>query len=447
MTQAVSSSVERYLRAYADQRDTLPGRSQPWVRALREQALANFRDRGFPTARDEAWKYTRLNAIENTDFVPASNGVDRIDESWIGARTFATLSPHLLVFVNGRFSPGLSRLGRLPGSVHVDSLAAVLQTHPDLVEPHLGRLAGPGSHGLASLNTALMADGACVVVPAGASVEAPIHVLSVGGTDSNTGAHIRNLYVAQAGSRATIIESYLGLADLAYLTNVVSETVVGRNAVLHHYKLQQESPKAHHIADLHVRLARESRLEAHSFSLGGQLARHGVSALLAEEGVHCSLNGLYLADGRRHVDTFLFVDHAQVRGTSRENFKGVVSGRARGVFNGKVLVRQDAQQTDAHMGNKNLLLSKDAEVDTRPQLEIYADDVRCTHGATVGQLDDDALFYLRSRGIDEQTARGFLIFGFAHDIVDRIPDVELRKELERVVVEQLPHHDQFKELL
>ncbi len=447
MSGPASNGIDRYLRSYADRRATLPGRSLPWIQGLREEALANFRDRGFPTTREEEWKYTRVAAIENGDFVPAHNGVDRIDGSWVAARTLGDPGPHLMVFVDGRFAPGLSRLNSLPGSVQVRSLAEALESEPDLVQPYLGRQADSRRHGFAALNTALMADGACVIVPHGVSLEEPIQIVFIGGVQGNTGAYIRNLYVAEADGRATIVETYVGFDDTAYLTSAVTETVLGRNAVLHHYKLQQESMKAHHIAALHLHQARDSQLQAHSFSLGGLLARHEINAVLAEEGVHCALNGLYLADGRRQVDTYLFVDHARPHGTSREEFKGVVGGRARAVFNGKVLVRQDAQQTDAHMSNKNLLLSKDAEADTRPQLEIYADDVRCTHGATVGQLDEDALFYLRSRGIAEQTARGFLIFGFAHDIIDRIPDAKVRSGLARLVVGHLPNHDQMKDLL
>jgi Fe-S cluster assembly protein SufD len=447
MSQAVSSHQDRYVRMYAERKGTLPGRSLPWLNALREHALARFRERGFPTTRDEAWKYTRLSALESIDFVTARDGAARVDAAWVESRSPHALSPHRLVFVEGRFAPSLSRLGKVPGSVRVGSLASILEREPELLEPHLGRLSGSGAHGLASLNTALMSDGACVVVPEGVSVDEPIQVLFVGGTEASSAAHLRNLYVVQDKGRATIVENYLGFADSAYLTNALTEAVLGHHAVLHHYKLQQEGAKAFHIADFHSRQSRDSELEAHSFAMGGQLARHGITAVLAEEGVQCSLNGLYLADGRRHVDTYLFVDHTQPRGTSRESFKGVMSGRARGVFNGRVLVRQAAQQTDARMSNRNLLLSKDAEVDTRPQLEIYADDVRCTHGATVGQIDDDALFYLRSRALDEQTARAFLIFGFARDIVDRIPDAAIRKELERVVVEQLPNHERLKELL
>ena len=443
----MSPNIERYLKQYGAARASLPGHRLPWLAELREEALARFRDIGFPTTRDEAWKHTRVTSIENRELHAAHNGASQIESAWLASRTFQALSPHVLVFVNGRFAVELSRVGSLPAGVKVGNLAQLLETDPDLLQPHLGKHADSGQHGFAALNGALMTDGACLLVPKGTVIEQPLQVLFVSGTEDNTASHVRNLYVVEDGGQATIIESYLGWGDTAYLTNAVTEKVLGRNATLNYYKVQQESLKAFHIADLHVHLARDSHLEAHSFSLGSMLARHGVNALLAEEGVSCSLNGLYLADGRRHVDTYLFVDHAKPRGTSRETFKGVVGGRARGVFNGKVLVRQDAQQTDAHMGNKNLLLTRDAEVDTRPQLEIYADDVKCTHGATVGQIDEAALFYLRSRAIDEQTARGFLIFGFAHDIIDRISDARVRDVLAGNIFDYLPNHEQLRGLL
>lgn len=443
----MSPNVERYLKQYEVARPVLPGHGIPWLAELRDEALGRFRDVGFPTTRDEAWKHTRVTAIENRDFKAAHNGASQIEPAWLASRTFEALRPHVLLFVNGRFAAELSRTGSLPDGVKIGSLAELLETDPDLLQPHLGKHADSGQHGFAALNTALMTDGACVLVPKGVVVEQPIQVLFVSGTEDNTASHVRNLYVVGDGAEATIIETYLGWDDATYLTNTVTEKVLGRNATLNYYKVQQESLKAFHIADLHVHQARDSRLEAHSFSLGSMLARHGVNALLAEQGVSCTLSGLYLADGRRHVDTCLFVDHAKPHGTSRETFKGVVGGRARGVFNGKVLVRQDAQQTDAHMGNKNLLLSRDAEVDARPQLEIYADDVKCTHGATVGQIDEAALFYLRSRAIDEQTARGFLIFGFAHDIIDGISNASVREALAGTIFDYLPNHEQLRGLL
>ena len=265
-------------------------------------------------------------------------------------------------------------------------------------------------------------------------------------TVSGVAIYPRNVLAAEEGARATVVEHYTGPAGSAYFTNAVTQITTGADATIEHYKLQQEGLQAFHVGGIHATQARASRFASHSLSLGAALARNDISTTFDAQGCEATLNGLYLAGGRQHVDHHTRMDHVKPRGTSREYYRGVLDGAARGVFNGKVTVHEGAQQTDAHQANHNLLLSKDAEVDTKPQLEIYADDVKCTHGATVGQLDDAALFYLRSRGVNEALARSLLVYAFAHDVIDRIRVAPLRAHLEQVLLARLPQGERIKEL-
>ncbi len=253
--------------------------------------------------------------------------------------------------------------------------------------------------------------------------------------------------VADENSQAHVIESYVSLGGGSYFSNAVTEVVLGQNASIEHYKLQEESTNAFHVATLQTHQGRDSRFVSHSVSFGGQLTRNDIRAVLSAEGTDCTLNGLFMVDGRQHVDFHTTVEHSQPHGTSQEYYKGILDGRSRGVFNGRVHVHPGAQKTDATQSNKNLLLSRNAEVDTKPELEIYADDVKCSHGATVGQLDPDALFYLRARGIDEGSARGLLTYGFAQDIIDRMPIQHVRERLEQALVARVPDSDHVKEIL
>ena len=351
---------------------------------------------------------------------------------------------HLLVFVNGRHAPGLSRLGRLPSGADVGSLAQVVAKRPDRFEALLARDAEALVNGFTALNAAFWADGATIDLAAGCVVEKPIHLLFIT-TDADLAVHPRNIIRAGAGSHAEIIEHYVGLNDAAYFTNAVTHIEVDTSAAVIHTKLQQESLRGYHIADIRAEQERDSRFTSQSFALGGLLSRNDIATRLDAQGCEATLIGLYMADGRQHMDHHTLIDHARPRGTSREFYKGVLDGAARAVFNGKVIVRPDAQQTDAHQSNRNLLLSEHAEVDTKPQLEIYADDVKCSHGATVGQLDAEQIYYLRSRGMDDAAARALLTFAFAEDVATRVSCVPLRSRLEQLLRGRLP--EQVKELL
>ena len=439
---AMTEFKEHYLAEF-NRLNSAPSQA-PWIKQVREEAFASFMEQGFPTTRHEDWKYTSVAALEKTAFEPVAAGSVLAEIPAIFA--FSDLACHQLVFVNGHYSPALSRLLPLPAGVRIASLAAVLTEGNEVLEQHLFRHADSREHAFTALNTALAADGAYVYLPPDAVIAEPIHLLFVATTgEKSLMAHPRNLIVAGENSHATFIEHYVGMDEGVYFTNAVTELLAGRNTAIEHIKLQEESHKAFHIATLQVYQEASSRFASHSVSLGAALARNDINSILDAEGAECTLNGLYLADGSQHVDYHTRVDHARPYGTSREFYKGVLDGRARGVFNGKVFVHHDAQKTDAQQTNKNLLLSRDAEVDTKPQMEIYADDVKCSHGATVGQLDENMIFYLRSRGIGESAARSLLTYAFATDVLNRLDLAPVRRNLEAKLLARLPEGQKIKE--
>ena len=405
-----------------------------WLDDLRARGAARFTALGLPTVREEEWRFTNVAPIGAIDFSlaePVSGTAERLAD-------FAyTDSPLRLVVVNGRFDATLSRTKGLPAGVHAGSLAAALHDHADVVQRYFGQLADFSQRSFAALNTAFVHDGAFLHIPDGVVLETPIQIVFVSGADgSRVMAHPRTLVVAGANAQASIVESYVGAGEV-YFTNAVSEVFVGDNAGIDHYKVQQESFEAFHIASLHVHTARSSRFSSQSFAVGGKLVRNDVSAILDGEGGDCTLNGLYLADRDRLVDNHTTIDHARPHCGSHEVYKGILGGSSRAVFNGKIIVRQDAQKTDAKQTNRALLLTDGATINTKPQLEIFADDVKCTHGAAIGQLDDDAIFYLRARGLTYAEARDMLIHAFAGEILERVRVEPLRAALEAELFAQL----------
>jgi Fe-S cluster assembly protein SufD len=344
---------------------------------------------------------------------------------------------HLLVFVNGHYVPGLSQLASLPAGARIMSLSAALPPYSGELESLLARDAEQLPNGLAALNAALWADGAYIDLAAGTVVEKPIHLLFIT-TETDVETHPRNIIRAGARCDASIIEHYIGAGSITYFTNATTRIILGDGAVIEHAKLQQEAGPAFHVADINAQQGTNSRFTSHSFALGGILSRNDITTRLDAEGCNATLNGLYMGDGRQHMDHHTCIDHAKPRGMSREFYKGILGGAARAVFNGRVVVRPDAQKTDAHQSNRNLLLSDNAEVDTKPQLEIYADDVKCSHGATVGQLDEGQIFYLRSRGVDEITAKSLLTYAFAEEMIMRASIAPLRARLEELLTNRLP---------
>ncbi len=437
VTERIGSYLEQFSRF-----EKSPGVKDSWAHPLRQEAMQRFSERGFPDTNDEEWRFTNVAPLQGVSFSPAP-GPDDAAQSPDAAEALDRFrldggAPRL-VFINGHCSKEHSSLGSLPGGVLIGSLGDALEAKRELVEPHLARYTGYRENPFAALNTALFSDGAFVFLPKDAVVEEPIHLLflSLPG-ESPTVSHPRNLIIAEAGSQAQIVESHGGVDGTVYFTNAATEVAVGENANLDHYKLQRESHAAFHVATLQFHLQRSATLSTHSISLGGGFVRNDINAVLDGEGVDLTLNGLYAVGGEQHVDHHTVIDHAKPHGTSRELYKGILSERARGVFNGRISVRPDAQKTDAKQTNRNLLLSDEALVNTNPQLEINADDVKCAHGATIGQLDADVLFYLRSRGLNLETARHLLTYGFMSDISERIKVDAIRSELERVLFANLP---------
>ena len=430
-----ATARDHYLAEFARVAAALPGERLPWLERARKEALASFAETGLPTQRLEDWKYTSVGAIEKSRFVaaaPTRNGV-----SMAQIEALSLPEAHLLVFVNGCCQPQFSRLESLPTGVAIGSLADAMASDVGHLEDLLIRRENDYASGFVALNAAFMADGAYIHLAPGAAAELPILLVFIA-SEPNLAIHPRNVIFAEEGSRASIIEHYVGPEGASSFTNAVTQVVVGRGAQIEHHRLQQESLKAYHIAAVSVDQQRASRFTSNSFALGGALARVDIDVGLNSEGAECALNGLYMTGGRQHVDHHTRIDHAQPRGVSRQLYKGVLDGAARAVFNGKVIVHPNAQGSDAHQSNRNLLLSESAEVDTKPQLEIYADDVKCSHGATVGQLDADQIFYLRSRGVDDASARALLTFAFAEEVVGRVSVIPLRTRLERLLRGRLP---------
>ena len=414
------------------------GRVPASISKLRKAAIDRFSQLGFPTTKLEAWRFTNVAPIAATPFALADDGLSALPSDELDRFTFKDLPFTQLVVVNGCFAPQLSSCGALPAGVEAGGLSEAIDRDPTLVERYLTRLAPYEDQPFTALNTAFLRDGAFLQISANAVIEQPIHLLFVATAHQKaTVHHPRVLILAGENSQARIVESYAGLRDAQYFTNAVTEIVAGPNAVIDHYKLLRESLQAFHVASMHVSLGRSSSFSSHSITLGGALVRNDVNALLNGEGIDCTLNGLYVANGRRLIDNHTMVDHAKPHCSSHELYKGILDDDAHAVFNGKIVVQLDAQKTDAKQTNQALLLSEHAQINTTPQLEIFADDVRCTHGATVGQLDDDAMFYLRSRGLSHARARNVLIHAFASDILDRIKIAPIRAHLDRVLLEQL----------
>jgi len=430
-----------YLSGFSRFQKEQGGSAPPWLHALRAAAIDRFAERGFPGPRDEEWRFTPLAPLLQVPFQLAVARRGSHPDATLDRVGFDTGAAHRLVFVNGQFSSELSSPRAQARGVFVGDLRAALDRHADQVQAHLARHARYDESAFAALNTAFLRDAAVVVLPKNAVVAEPIHLVFVAvGDGEPAAAYPRTLVLAGVNSQATIVQSYVGAEDVLHFTNAITEIVAEEGAVLDHYKLQRESRQAFHLETLQIQLGRSSKFASHNIALGGGWVRNEVNALLAGEGCECTLNGLYFGSDNQFIDNHTVIDHALPHCASHELYKGILDGHARGVFNGKIFVRQDAQKTDAKQTNKTLLLSDDATINTKPQLEIYADDVKCTHGATVGQLSAEAIFYLRARGIGLDEARGLLTYAFANDVVRRIQVEPLRRQLEQSLLStrQLP---------
>ncbi len=439
MTQ--NSSASQIVETF---RQAASGAQPAWLSPLRSAAIATFSELGFPTLRDEARRMTNVAPRAGLPFQPAraiaANGAE---SKMLSEAVFSTLPGCRLVFVNGFFTPKLSRMEKIPNGARVESLAAALAKDSAVIEKHLGKYAVTKDNAFAALNQAFFADGAFISIPAGVEITDPIQLVYISSAKQNgETSQPRNLIIAGANSKATITESYLSAGDAASFTNAVTEMVAAEHAAIEHIKLQDETANAFHMATIAGEFGRASNVNVHSFALGAKLSRNNIRTKLAGEGLECILNGLYLTRHEQLADHHMIVEHAQPHCASHEYFNGILDDKSRGVFHGRIYVHPIAQKTDAKQTNKNLLLSDDATADTKPQLEIYADDVKCTHGATIGQLNSESIFYLRARGIPENVARRMLIHAFAGEIVERVKCAPAREELDKLVWDRLEanHH-------
>lgn len=439
---ATESSTAPYL---ADFERFAAGRNDaPGLAALRRKAVSRFAELGFPTSRQEEWRFMPLAPITRGTFARPRREelvLPEADE----LKPFLFESSARLVFVDGFFAAELSTFADIPSGIVLADLASELSVRGAQIEQHLGRHASFERHPFVALNTAFFADGAYLHIPDKVVLEKPVHLLYL-----TTGRPVdghpallfpRTLIVAGANSQLTVVETYQALGEGAAFSCGVSEVVAGPGSVIDHCKVQREGMESIHVATFQLHQERSSAFSSHSISLGGSLVRNDVNALLNGEGADAILNGLYMIGGRQFVDFHMRVEHATPHCTSHELFKGILDGKARSVFNGLIHVWKDAQKTDAKQSNRNLLLSKEAVANSNPQLEIFADDVKCTHGSTVGQLDEDAVFYLRSRGIGEEAARSLLTYAFASDIAERIKVESVRHDLEEFLFTALPKGD------
>lgn len=436
---------DTYLDAFARMELSPSQADPPWVFPIRKAGISRFAELGFPTLRDEDWRYTNVSAIASKRFKAVhEDAPDPLPADAVRSFTFGGLHAHRLVFVNGQFSESSSQVGVQPDGVCITNLREALANHSGFLEKHFARYAAADNNAFASLNAAFFQDGGFVRIPAGVRLAQPIHLLFVSTNSGDDAAqHPRNLILAERDSQATVVETYVSLSDAPYFTNAVTEVVLADGAFLEFCKYQDENLAAFHIAALHAQLGRSAHFRAHSLAAGARISRNNIRVKLDGEGIDCILNGLYLTKGDQLADHHMIVEHAKPHCNSHEYFNGILDDRSRGVFHGRILVQPEAQKTDAKQTNKNLLLSDEATANTKPQLEIYADDVKCTHGATIGQLNDESIFYLRARGLGLETARRMLIHAFAGEITERIQYEPVREELDELIWNRLEQNPQI----
>ncbi len=435
----VADTIDLYLSRFAAmEKGTKRG---AWLMPVRKAAIARFAELGFPTTDDEEWRFTNVASIAQTAYEAAPAG--NISENALREYLLdVDKNAPRLVFVNGRFVAKLSVTSGLPKGLRLASLRELIEREDETVRTHLARHARCEESGFTALNTALFEDGVFVEIARGAVVETPIQIVHVATRGKAPwAAHLRGLIVAGENSQCTIVESFVSPEGGHYFNNAVNELVVMENATVDYYKVGRESDASGHVSTLQLYQHRSSNARAFTGTFGGGVVRNDIHTVLDGEGCDCGLNGLYMVDGEEHVDNHLIVEHAKPNCDSREFFKGILNGRGKGIFSGRIIVRPDAQKTDAKQTNKSLLMSDDARVESKPQLEIFADDVKCTHGATIGQINDEAIFYLRSRGLSAKAARGILIHAFAGEVLDRVRIEPLRARLEELVARRLPRAD------
>jgi Fe-S cluster assembly protein SufD len=440
MITEVKQKENLYQDAFQTLQDTHEVESSSWLHPLRENAMERFLELGFPSVKEEEWKYTNVAAIARADFQPAVSlapaSQSDVELKQLGSVPEARTSQ--LVFIDGVLRKNLSSLDALGEQVVAIDIREAIgdKRYSEAVRTHLARQADYVVNGFTALNTAFISHGAFVYIPKDVTVEAPIHLLFIAESE-RAASFPRVLIVAGENSKATIVENYVSANAEQYLTNAVVEIALEEGARLEHYKVQRESVQAFHVATTAVDLGRNSSYDTTTITFGAKLSRHDIAVTMDHEGAECWVDGLYLVTGEQHADTHSVIDHRQPQCTSHQLYKGILDGKSRAVFNGKVFVRHNAQKTDAMQTNKNLLLSNDARVDTKPQLEILADDVKCAHGAAVGQIDEDELFYLETRGIHPDLGRNVLTYGFAEEVIAKIKLESIRNQLDATVLNRL----------
>lgn len=436
MKPLLAEEKDRFLAAW-EARSESASTEPEWLTALRRIAIERFDATGFPTTRTESWKYTDVSPILRVPFSSATGSIGKLSFAGFECLRAPEAEGACLVFVDGIFHRELSSMSAITDCLVVTDLATAIAEHGDVLSRHLGRLSEPVATPFGSLNLAMASGGVVIIAPRNCAFVAPIHIVYLsGGSDEPVASHPRTLVVAGEGSNLTVVETYASVNGVASLTNSVAEIHVGENAKVDHVRVQREGREAFHIGATIVEVARSGAYSSIAISIGAALSRHDLTVRLADQGADCRIDGLYLAEGSQHTDSHTRIDHLVPHCTSRQLYKGVLDGESRAVFNGKVVVHHDAQKTEAHQTNRNLMLSPRARVDTKPELEIFADDVVCSHGATVGALEAEEQFYLASRGLDEATARAVLTYGFAEEIVEEITVASVRRHLDEVILDR-----------
>jgi len=429
--------IETYLESFTEFQRSALGGNLVWLRDLREDAFALFCKAGFPTTHDEDWRFTNVAPIVRTRFALATGGAPELTDSDLRQWRMGTPGVEL-VFVNGKFARELSTFNAVPAGIWISVLNEAITSQPEIIQADLGHYLDIRRDPFCALNTAFAEDGAYIRIERDAVLEAPIHLLFVStASEQPLMIHPRNLLVFGDESQATIIEEYVSLGTGTILSNSATELIAGEGATVSHYMIEREHKEAFNISTLRIQQGRSANVASHSLLLGGGLVRNNVHPVLAGEGGECLINGLFIGEDRQHLDNYMHVEHASPHCSSRQFYNGILDEHAHGVFHGRIVVHKQAQKTDAKQTNRNLLLSDDTQMDTKPQLEIYADDVKCTHGATIGQIEENALFYLRSRGIDETSARKILLLAFASECLERMKVGPVRTHAECLVHEHL----------
>ncbi len=430
----IKESVDSYLKGYNEFVEQLgSAETNGNIKPQRDKAIDDFAKLGFPTVRDEDWRFTNILPIVRSEFslVKQQSAEDiTID---LSGYVIPDLDHHLMVFIDGVYSEKYSSISGAAQGVVISPLSKALAEKNDLVQEFLFSCAGTDDQAFTALNTAYFVEGAFVYVPSDTSEKKTVHILNICTDNSPVMYNPRNLIVVGKGAKVKVIEHYVSLHEGMYLTNAVTEAIVEENGTLDHYLIELESKKAYNISSLEVKQGANSILNSHSVLLGGAIVRNNIHPLLGGQGCNSTINGLYLPADRQHIDNYMKVEHASPHCDSRQLYNGILADKSRGVFHGRIIVHEDAQKTDAKQTNRNLLLSDTAKIDTKPQLEIYADDVKCTHGATIGQLDKDAMFYLRSRGIEQNTAKTILLRAFASHNIETIKDEAVKNYVEGLV--------------